>query len=569
MGLYTSYDSTTMSKESLLNTLVNDDSGLNIDINSIVVQYGTTSNYYNYYDYTDSSVASSLSFYSPEDGDGLNIDAGLLLSSGSATPPESNTSTNYTGQLYPVGDYELTDEDLTNTAQLAFSGSGTITDATVLEFEFTISDLFIHGITFDLIFGSDEYPEYSDSSYVDIAGIYLNGENVALFNGNETQPLSVISENIAIGNFQDNTNGDIPIEYDGISNKMTIYAPVDPGTNTIKIAVADTGDSSYDSGLYIANLKGTQLQGNGLSSVTSGTDSNDTITGTEDNETFELGDGDDYINPGLGNDIILAGLGNDIIIGGYGDNQIDGGEGFDQVQYLTTFADTYLKIMDNDTVHVGLHSDNLLNVEEIAFTDISFDVEQLLMEDDISKVYIAYFGRAADPEGMTYWLNQVSSEVENGKEYSDSIFSIVSAYAESTEAETIYPGINSGDLTEDEMGTFVNTVYQNLFNRDAEQEGLDYWIEEGMSLQDNEISVGTMVKTIIDGAQDQLDQLDRTYMQNKAQASWNYAKQFELNDKSWSAESNYTEAKNILNTITEDSSSVNDTYDLIIDMFIA
>ncbi len=187
---------------------------------------------------------------------------------------------------------------------------------------------------------------------------------------------------------------------DGISNKLTIYTPIQPGVNHIKIGVSDTGDQIYDSGLYIANLSGTQLEGSGLSAVTTGTDNNDNITGTSDNETFDLGAGNDYIDPGLGDDIILAGSGDDIIIGGKGNNQIDGGDGTDTVKYDINFGETYIKIMDNDTIHVGEHSDNLLNIESISFKDLSLDAKTLLIEDDISKIYVAYFGRAADPAGI-------------------------------------------------------------------------------------------------------------------------------------------------------------------------
>lgn len=577
MGTYVSFDKDTMADSSLTQDILVENSGITIDPKSIAVQYGT-GEIYSYdasYNSTTSNV-SSISFYTADKADGLSIGDGLLLSSGTAVPNESNTESGYTTILSnPDGTTNtLTDADLSQTAQLAFSDSGEVQDATTLQFNFTTNDLFIHGIKFDLVFGSDEYPEYSDSSFVDVAGVYLNGQNVALFNNEDSQPLSVISQNLNVGNFQDNQDGHIPIEYDGVSNKLTIYAPVQPGINTLKIAIGDTGDQAYDSGLYIANLEGTQLTGSGLSSVTQGTDTSDTMTGTADNETFDAGAGDDTIDPGAGNDVVLAGAGNDTIIGGEGDNQIDGGSGYDIAKYVKAFNETYVKVMDNDTIHVGLHSDNLLNVEEIDFSDQSFDTQNLLVEDDIAKIYIAYFGRAADADGLKYWatqaVNQANDQVANhGKIYSDAISGaiddIASGFSDSAEAESMYTGINAGVMNEAQLTTFISSIYNNLFNRDAEQTGLDYWVKDGLALQQDGGNLGSIVKTIIDGAQDQPGTLDRTFMQNKAQVAWDYAKQYELSGKTWD-DSLHDEAQSILTGVTTDTSSVNTHYDTILTM---
>ena len=560
MALYSLFDENTMTKQNLVDALYLKNTGLNIDVNSVYYQYGINTSY------TYEEV-SSISFYTSEENDGIDINSGLLLSSGSAKPNNSNTYSGYSNSLYPVGEYELIDNDLEQTAKSAFEGSGNIKDATVLEFNFTISDLFIHGITFDLIFASEEYPEYSNSSFVDIAGVYLNGKNVALFNNDETQPLSVISKNLEVGNFQDNLNGQFPIEWDGISKKISIYSAVQPGINTLKIAVGDTGDERYDSGIYIANLQGTQLKGSGLYTTYQGSSENGVLTGSNNNELFELGDEGYTVYTGGGDNMVKGGNGNDtIMLNTPGNNQIDGGGGKNIVTYQVNFDDTYVKVMDNNTVKVGTNSDSLLNVSEIQFNDLTLSVNDLLIEDDIAKIYIAYFGRAADSDGMKYWVDQVKSEKTIGRNYSDSIFDVVSAYADSSEAETIYPGINSGNLSVSEMSIFINNIYQNLFNRDAEQDGLNYWVEEGMSLQTNGITVGTIVKTIIDGAQDQPGQLDRTFMQNKAQVSWDYAKQYELKNIDWDETLHYNQAKDILNNISSDYTTVNSAYNEILNI---
>jgi len=98
--------------------------------------------------------------------------------------------------------------------------------------------------------------QFPDTSYVDIAGIIVDGVNYGLFNQNANQPLSILSQNVIDGNLTDNTTGILSIEYDGISSPLRVVAALNSGTtHTIKIAIADTGDQVYDSGLFVSNLQ--------------------------------------------------------------------------------------------------------------------------------------------------------------------------------------------------------------------------------------------------------------------------------------------------------------------------
>lgn len=563
MAAYTYYTDTSYEgKVALIEALTGQNSGLVIDENSIVVHVGS-GYYYEYGEYgEDTSIQRSLSYY---DGSlDFGIGAGLLLTTGNASPNKSNTMSYY-GTSLSFEDSIDTDADLSNIAKVAFSGSGDIEDATWLQFDFTVLDPYnTKGISFDLMFGSEEYPEYSNSSFVDIAGVFLNGTNVALFNDSSINPLSVIQSNIDLGFFRDNSLSTYPIEYDGISNKLTIYSPLQPGKNTLKIGIADTGDSSYDSGLFISNLVSTKIGGAGLSNVVYATDGNDIVDGTNNNETYELGAGDDIIYLAAGHDVVLAGTGNDIIYSSLdGDKEIDGGIGHDKVVYDMNVLDTYVRVLDNDTVKIGANSDTLLNIEEVAFNDITLNTRDLLIEDDIAKIYVAYFGRAADPLGLEYWLNDIKTYQNNGLSYANSLKNIITSFAKSPEAESMYSGMNSGSLTDEGITNFITNVYQNLFDRAPDADGLAWWLQDAQNLQSNGVAVGTLIKTIIDGAMDSQSSLDRTIIQNKAQVAWDYAKQFQLNDKQWS-QSQVSEATEFINNISSDNTSVINAYDDII-----
>lgn len=190
-----------------------------------------------------------------EDDDVIGISGGFLLTTGDGTPPTSNTVEYYAEVLNTPGD-----SDLTDVVEVAFPGAGGTYDANVIEFVVNVDNPEVEGISFDLVFGSDEYPEYVES-FVDIAGVFVNGVNVANFDDDPQRPLSVIPSNLQY--FRDNDGSpdsppgseNLPIEYDGVSILLQTSAPLKQGENVIKIAIADTGDLDVDSGLFVGNIR--------------------------------------------------------------------------------------------------------------------------------------------------------------------------------------------------------------------------------------------------------------------------------------------------------------------------
>lgn len=355
MSAFTLYDSSTQQLSVLTTALLPAASGVTIDTASISLKHGTGTKFdlgdFNPLepgDFSFETETASVSFY---DGSiaSLGIGPGLLLTSGDADPPITNTQEGYGIELTP----SETDVDLNASVQVAFSGAGEVQDATVLEFQFSVSDPKLQNIKFDLIFGSDEFPEFSDSSFVDIAGVYVNGVNYALFNNQSNQPLSILDTNLAAGSFRDNENTIIPLEYDGISNLLNIVAPINTGTNTMKIAIADTGDQILDSGLFIGNVQAVDFSGSGLALRTSGTDSDDPfVAGNDFNELFELGNGNDNVNGELGDDVL------------------NGGNGFDAAIFDGTFSQYTLgETSSGNTISGPDGDDVLISIELALFTN--------------------------------------------------------------------------------------------------------------------------------------------------------------------------------------------------------
>lgn len=128
-------------------------------------------------------------------------------------------------------------------------------DASILTIVFTPTK---GTISFEYVFGSDEYTEYVNTSYNDVFGFFLNGVNLAVIPGT-TVPVSV--NNVNGGEYAEYyTNnepgsGVVDLEYDGfVGLKKYLYAQgaVNPGVqNVIKIAIADSGDQILDSGVFL------------------------------------------------------------------------------------------------------------------------------------------------------------------------------------------------------------------------------------------------------------------------------------------------------------------------------
>jgi len=258
----------------------------------------------------------------------LGIGGGLLLTSGT-TPGTSNTVDWFGTDNSGTSGFTNGDADIDAVVNTVFQTQSY--DATTLEFDFTVADMSATSVSFDLVFGSDEYPEWVDQ-FVDSAIVMVNGVNYALFNHDAQHTLSVVSSNLAAGYFQDNAGNGLPVEYDGVSHVLKIVAPINAGGagNHIKIGIADTGDHIYDSGIFLANFTAGTIPGSGVvSTPTTGTAANDDLTGTAQAEYFDLKGGDDRCYAGAGDDIVVAGSGNDSVYGGSGADQLKGDAGND------------------------------------------------------------------------------------------------------------------------------------------------------------------------------------------------------------------------------------------------
>lgn len=238
----------TNAADTLLNAVLASSSGINVVGGSLNFVGKTTVGEEQSATYTDMNLVSS--------GAGATITNpdGILLTSGNANMPTTNTTSSFSNALPQPGTGA-------NAALSTLSGKSTF-DQNFISFDFTVDSG--NAVTASFVFVSDEYPT---QSVTDIFGFFVDGTNYAYFPG------GALVSNIPQANFQNNPVGAGSLyatEYNGLTTSLFVTGLLDPTltTHTIMIAVADTNDNVWDSGVFIGNLKAGTGTGGGIGDPT-------------------------------------------------------------------------------------------------------------------------------------------------------------------------------------------------------------------------------------------------------------------------------------------------------------
>ncbi len=122
---------------------------------------------------------------------------------------------------------------------------------------------------------------------------------------------------------------------------------------------------------------------------------------------------------------------------------------------------------------------------------------------DLQQLYVGYFGRAADQEGLNFWLEAIN----NGGLSLDNVHA---SFVQSVEYAALYDGLSNADL--------VTQVYLNVLGRAVEAEGLAFWagaLDAGTITQDQ----------LIEGLLSGLSANDALIVQNKVTVANYYTTQ--------------------------------------------
>ena len=128
----------------------------------------------------------------------------------------------------------------------------------------------------------------------------------------------------------------------------------------------------------------------------------------------------------------------------------------------------------------------------------------------VQEIYIAYYQRPADPEGLVFWSKML--DAENGD-----LRAIIDAFANSPEAKALY-----GDINDQNIADVVKAIYEAAFNREPEEAGLQYYVN---GFKEGKFTPATIMLNILDGATG----ADKVVLENKIESAMNFTKAIDPN----------------------------------------
>ncbi|MBX9852749.1 MAG: choice-of-anchor L domain-containing protein [Cytophagaceae bacterium] len=209
---------------------------------------------------------SNISWYFPADAvlqpwgqftdnnNAIGLSKGLLLTTGAAVyargPNNDSEKSQQNGDNYE-------DPDLKGLVDPSID----IMDVAYVEFDIVSSSPVL---SFNYVFGSEEYMEYVNENYNDIFGFFISGpgitgkKNLALIpNTGISVGVTTLNENSYSQYYRDNGTGYTPsihknLQYDGYTVVLNASIEIIPcQTYRIKLAIADAKDDKVDSGVFI------------------------------------------------------------------------------------------------------------------------------------------------------------------------------------------------------------------------------------------------------------------------------------------------------------------------------
>lgn len=252
-----------------------------------------------------------------------------------------------------------------------------------------------------------------------------------------------------------------------------------------------------------------------------GTSGDDVIVGTAGDDRIIAGFGVDTVSAGAGNDTITGGsnyaegaapvsgatglgdMGEVIVLPDQPIEMLDGGSGSDtamlsgdQSSYTLLLRPSGMVLIDRRAGGDGV--DNLTNIEFLDFADeldlfggapMNLDLfgrQGAVGADDLESIielYVAYFNRAPDALGLSFWADAFSKGT--------TLEEMASLFMQQDETLAAYPS----SLTTSEL---VDTVYENTLGREPDAEGKAFWVAQ---LDAGLVSQDQLILELIAGAQ--------------------------------------------------------------------
>jgi len=194
--------------------------------------------------------------------------------------------------------------------------------------------------------------------------------------------------------------------------------------------------------------------------------------------------------------------------------------------------------------------------------------KDISIEQNIAGLYIAYFDRAPDKNGLEYWKDKGEKAQSGGKNISEVLKELSSGFALHPVFMSTYSGLDNK--------AFVEAIYRNVLGKDGDSEGVNYWtnyIDSGKSRSDMvsdfvqaSLSSDLTKENFPNLSDDELRvaQIRQDLITNKVEVALAFVqilgdKTNVLDSKNPENAPSYIASKNILIGITEDKAIVDDT----------
>ena len=236
----------------------------------------------------------------------------------------------------------------------------------------------------------------------------------------------------------------------------------------------------------------------------------ETLSLTEQKDSLITG-GIVSIKPGLPANVenISESVGN-IFSSTDGPNIFDGSKGINTVKLGIATNNATVSISATGVVSITDRTgsggtDTLTDIEVWQFNDRTFNALDftggLNLSNEqfkaLAEMYVAYFNRAPDAEGLFFWADQLSESL-NMKQIAERFF-------DQDETRAIYTDPSNTDA-------FVTAVYDNVLGRTPDEGGFAFWKAR---LAEGDVTQGAFVLTIINSAKNIAGSSDVAYLSDK------------------------------------------------------
>ena len=127
----------------------------------------------------------------------------------------------------------------------------------------------------------------------------------------------------------------------------------------------------------------------------------------------------------------------------------------------------------------------------------------LSINQQLELIYIAYFNRAADGGGFTFWAGQNAQAQNLGQSAALALTNIANSFTPQPETIALYPFLGTPNINlntsaaQASLTTFISSLYANLFGHAPDPTGQAYWVGQ---LTSGAVGLGAAALAIANGA---------------------------------------------------------------------